>query len=589
MSKKSNSSPAREARKKKAKERKRSALTDQILAQLGDAPIEVDTFSSDRWESLRAGPEGKYWEAAKGIVLGLVKGNDTELRQPVYPDMSPEEFIEKMKSLVTDPDMYEFEMNFATKFGPFRSLPFIEWYTKVTDLWMTTSWNPDEKALELAKYQVVQVLKDTLQRMGLETIPALNVEEALEKVTKGRNSGFPFCSSKWHKDPEMLDYYVTKAEMLIQGVDTLKGTPHILFKRVQPNGNTPKMRAVECPPKHDSIAAKCLTDGFVKVFKETQIFSGFNGGENVYKHIAPLMKHDILVESDFSGFDQRCQEIMPHVFEVVSQLVPKRFYPYLRIVLEYYQHAELLTPIGFVRGKGDKVNGLCSGDGWTSVIGTLANAIAVKYTMIRMGESDYDHLAFGDDIAIGCANFDVREFEKYMSELGMDCNRTKQRVTSGANANFSFLGYYHFRQSWLYDGNRGKFPICRLAPGLFYREFVANPTSLENEGVEGEELEAIKADPKLIDMVAIVTKLQNAKDHDDFEALVEFIREGSPHKLDTEKIIDVEKLREHIRNGRKTRSSSFVNSLVIAYLRHLEGRPPILDLTQVEADVQQTE
>lgn len=563
-------------KKARAKERRLSEVTERCLKSK-PPQVKVDTFASDRWKALMEGPDGKLWQNAKGVVLGLnVDGK--EWRQPVYPDMEPEKFLESILELVTDPKMIQVEQRFALKFGPFKALAFEKWVDKIWSLWMKTEWNPHEETLAWAKKEVYKDLKETLTSMGLDRIPALSMEEAYEKTTKSRNSGWPYCTSKWSQKQELVDYYYDNAVKLIDGEDTLSGTPHILFKRTAADGEVSKMRAVQSPPKHDAIAAKVLTDGFVRVFKENPTYVGFRGGENVSPHLGQIMKYDLLVESDFSGFDQRCQEIMPHVFDVIAALIPQRYLSYLWIVLKYYQNSELLTPIGLVSGKDGKINGLLSGDGWTSVIGTLANAIAVKYTMRRMGITDYAHLAFGDDIAIGCNEFDIAAFEGYMKELGMDANRAKQHVEDGPSAQFSFLGYYHNREDW--QSNIGRFPMCRLAAGLFYKEHNMTPQTVKDEtDLSEEELEKLKLAPEIIDMIAICSKLNNTRGHDDFESFVSFIREGSPHKLDTEIIAPFEKLREAIRNGRKTRNMGLNKQPVVRYLRHLEGRYEKLDLT----------
>lgn len=587
---------AEKARKERQKARKLSALAGNVPLP---EHIECVHWNSDEWKSLVEGEDGEYWTKAKGIALALVP-EGPELRQPAFEDVSPKEFIDKILSLNTDPDMMRIEQKFAQKFGSYKALPYKDWAQKVHDLWMDVEWNPDVVTLEWAKEEVVKEIQQALlATTESDKIDPLDAHEALQKVTKGRNSGWPYMTSKWSQDEEMVQYYLDQAKKLLQGVDTLRGKPHILFKRVQPGGYklngdeiefTPKMRPVECPPKHDAIAAKCFTDKFVEVFKTMQPYYGFNGGESVYKCLEPFMEYNLLVESDFSGFDQRCQHIMKHVFDVIAQLVPRRYHIYLRIVLDYYQHSELVTPIGILKGVNGRINGLNSGDGWTSVIGTLANSIAVKYTMKRMGVDDYLRLSFGDDIALATNQFDTDLFESYMKELGMDCNRSKQNVSAGKDAYFSFLGYYHFRESWK-AGNQGKFPMCRIAPGLYYKEFHMTPGSISAEiDITPEELENLRNTPEAIEMVAIAAKLNNCRNNDDFESLVRYVREHSPHKLSTNYIMPLAKVKEAIRNGRKSRNMGLANSPVVQLLYKIEAEEGLhVDIDATGSEVETSE
>lgn len=562
---------ASKADKRKAERARQRARALSKVAQQVEVPshIHVEAFNSDEWKAKMEGPYGTAWEKAKGIVLSL-NAEGVELRQPTFDGWSPDEFITAMRNLNTDPKMEKIEDKFAAKFGSYKALPYKEWANKVHELWMHVEWQPDYPTLNRAVDYVVSELKEALAKTDLSFIQPLTVLEALEKTPKDGNSGWPFFTSKWHLNEEALAWYTNQAYKLIGGVNTLKGCPHILFKRTQPNGSVPKMRPVECPPKHDAIAAKVLTDGFINLFKTMKPYAGFNGGENVWQYIDHMMGYKYLIESDFSGFDQRCQNILPYVFKVIALVCEPRFRPYLSFVLDYYQHAELITPIGIL-SSSQKINGLMSGEGWTSVIGTITNSIAVVYTMMRMGQEpgSYERLTFGDDIAIAADEFNVDLFEKYMLELGMDCNRSKQNVSSGPEAYFSFLGYYHFRDDHA-KGNRGKFPICRLAPGLYYKEFQMSPSTLTKHGLDEETVRNLRETPEAIDMVAIAAKLNNCKDNDDFESLVKLVRENSPRRLDTDYIMPFEAVRLAVKNGRKSRNMGLANSEVVQLLYRLE-------------------
>lgn len=557
-------------RREQRKRKKDSALTS--VRTIG-THIKNTPFNSEEWKELAEGPMGQAYVKARGIVMGLVPAAKDAIRTNAFVDMNPEDIRDAMFEIAkSQEEMADIEAKFYDKFGSYQALGYEDWKENVYKLWMTPNWSPDRETLDVAKNEVLKELMVAFIKLtGSPYISPLSVDDAFEKVTKGRNSGFPYLTSKWASKPEIAEFYRSNAQKLIEGEDTLSMYPHVLFKRVQPNGLTPKMRPVECPPKHEAIAAKCMTDRFIDVFKTMEPYYGFNGGENVHKALAPFMEKEYLVEADFSKFDQTCQRMMVEVFDVIKALTPCEYHAYLDIVLHYYQNAKLITPEGILEGKDGKINGLCSGEGWTSVIGTLANAIAVKYTMSKLGDTDYLRLSFGDDIALATnVKFNAHKFESYMNELGMECNKSKQSVTKGKGAHFSFLGYYHFRELWK-DGNEGIFPIMRLAPGLVYAERLNKLTDLCNETGQSEE-SFKEANKRGIDLLGYAMKLNVARNHKGFEKLVTYFREHEPNKMSTELIAPFSSFENALRNARTSRNMGIMNSPVMHVLYKLEGK-----------------
>lgn len=557
---------------KKQTAKRNAKRRNEILSKIVPSEnVNIMSYDSQEWNDLVSGPDGSTWTKARGIVQALVKGGNREkpLRTTAFTELDPEQCRTLFRSLVTDEDMIPIEDKFLGKFGDFTPVDYDKWAHKVHSLWKTTTWNPNYTTLFHSVNEVVNEIRQAnLDLTGELTVKPLPLEEGYEKVQKGKNSGWPYFTKHWAKDPEISEYYKSRAKLLIAGMDTLRGMPHMLFKRVQANGldNDPKMRAVECPPKHEAIAAKCFTDKLVNIFKTMPTFYGFNGGENVYECLERFMRRDYLIEGDFSSFDQNCQEMMEVVFTALMQIVDKQYHPYLTNLLAYYQNAILITPEGILTGR--KINGLNSGEGWTSVIGTLANAIAVKYAMRRMGIKEYDNLAFGDDIAIATdSEFNPDLFESAMMELGMECNKEKQGVTNGEDAYFSFLGYYHFKKSWAL-GNKGKFPIMRLASGLVFKERYED---LGGEYIEGEEYSS-----EQVRLLGYAMKLNVCKEHGDFEILVKTVATHEPTGLPVEKILSAKSLAQYLRVHRTSNRNSIENSPVIRVLGDMQGYCPII-------------
>lgn len=552
--------------------KRRSAREAQMLLRGVTRPSHIGCvqYDSRDWQNMMESPNGKAWERGKGIVKGYLKPDNSDPFYGTFPGMSEGAVRDLFYSFCLDDDIRDVEQKYYDKFGTYRAPGYAQWAGNVHSLWKTTTYDPDLQLLEACKNRLKNDLAAAIhQTLGTDFIEALPIEKGLERTTKGRNSGWPFFSRKWYTNPEMLGYYTSAAKQLLKGKDTLNGMPHILFKRTAPNGPSPKVRPVEGPPKHDAIAGKCVTDQFITVFKTMRQFSGFNGGHTIHTVIPQFRQYDVWVESDFSAFDQNCQEMMVHVLDVVRDLIDPTLHAYLDVVQNYYQHGLLITPEGLLYGKDGKINGLFSGDAWTSVIGTLANAIANYYALTKMGVTDYVILSFGDDVAIACNRFDALEYSEYMKELGMECNPSKQYVTSGDRARVSFLGYYHFKHR---PDCTGVFPIMRSAPGLYYRESWADLKKIaEMAGLTELEIEELgKFDPIGVDLMAFASKLANLSEQYTFVEVVEMFREHAPRKMDTRLIYPFENLRKARLQGRYTRGSVLADTPIMQVLMDLE-------------------
>nr|WPR18106.1 MAG: RNA-dependent RNA polymerase [Chemarfal virus 8] len=533
--------------------------------------IKVTSFDSPEWAKLSANDPA--WKLGKATVEGLW-GRGNVLRYETFANYTPLEVRDHVFSFLKDEKMMDVEAKFYDKFGDSAALPYEEWHDKVMKLFPNeNTFNPNHDLLAIAIDQVVQELREGLSNIGMSTLRPTSLDEAFENSTKGKNSGWPYFTKRWsdktgdnYDNPEMVRYYKDMAQSLLNGVDVLRNQPFTLFKRTQCNGvNTPKMRPIEAPSKAEAIAAKAYTSVLIGAFKTLYTYAGFNGGENMHMHMGGIMKHEYLLEGDFSNFDTQCGPIMPYVFDVIRSLTEDSGQAYLNIIEEYYKTASLMTPIGVV--KSEAGNGLFSGAGWTSVIGTIANAICVKYAMLDQGtDVEYDHFAFGDDIVIGADEFLLDKFEKSMTDLNMICNKEKQHLSTGPEARVSFLGYYHFRHL---PECRGIFPVMRTLPGLVYRDkFVKIEEACTFAGVDEDDFAGLN---KMgVDMLAFAKKLDNCRENAHFEELVRFFRDNEVHKMNTDMIVPFEKLERAVRCGRSSDELGLKGSDVMRLLYQLE-------------------
>lgn len=559
------------AKNKKSKEKAKKAITRQAmidgLKTKLPKHVKLITYDTPEWEQIKRS-NSEAWEKGRGMVQTLWSGGPIN-RHETFEGKTGEEIRDEIMSIVDFPEMADVEEKFYHKFGDYAKLPYTEWAEKVHALFPeSVNFEPDETCLLEAVRHVTDLIREGLQNIGCEELVRYSAKDAFSLASKGKNSGWPFFSKKWSKkdgdeyvNEEMVKYYIEQATSLLNGVDVLKDTPYILFCRSQANGfNTAKMRPVEAPTKAEAIAAKAYTEYLVRAFQTIPQFYGMKGGEKVHEVMDDFRSYKYWVEGDFSSFDNTCGPLMPYVFNILKELSNHENDAYFDIVYKFYSEARVITPLGLI--SSDKGCGLMSGSGWTSVIGTIVNSISVRYVMNRMGIQDYKNLAYGDDIALACNEFDIEAFERYMFELNLICNKSKQCVTEGAQARVSFLGYYHFKDK---PENTGVFPIMRLAPGLVYREKWAALDEMCQELDEDEE--DFSSHSKIgIDLLGFAKKLDNARNHPNFEKLVTLFKENEPNKMNTELIMPFERLQQALRCGRTGKETSLMNSKIMQLL-----------------------
>lgn len=469
----------------------------------------------------------------------------------------------KVSNILSDTKMNEAEAKFERKVGSLQSQDYSTWMHKVYKLWQPIEFNPDEKVLDSAINKLRALLAEIIKPLlpedsELDYLTPMSLETSYTKATKGRNSGYPFFTSKWHKNQEMVDYYMEEAQNLLEGKLVLDA-PRILFSRTQYDGKTPKMRPIECPPKSEALAGKCFTSRILYAFKHNAKFCGFRGNNNIGREMREfILKYNTLISSDFSNFDATCTHLIPIVFDLVDEIFGYKYSEYFNGLKTYYRNSTLITPQGIIESQS--VNGLQSGDSWTSVIGTLANALSNFYALERMGiEADFK--SYGDDCVVGTnQDFDINSYELFMKELGMECNQDKQEMSSGNKRNCNFLGYYYFNEDCenenKSDDELNIFPIMRALSGLIYREHYVTADDLFNEaeadGMSEEELEIAKQANKAgIDLLGIISKMDNIKNHPDYDAFLNLFVQYHPNGCDPKLVFPFRNLLSYLKNAHR--------------------------------------
>lgn len=588
-------------------------IAEEFTKALGDR-ISFYTYDDSFYpELLNSVPEGilsickdakgdhfNPWQRAKGIQDGKLYQSGSQPRTPLFAEYSPEEVLDIAKAKLTDDRMTTIEAKFATKYGDFIKQPFEEWAENLHPFFEDFVTEPSSKhhhptLMEAIKMVLSKLMDAVDEQTGEWWLKPLSIEDALQKVPSDGNSGYPFFTSKWSQQDDMVNYYVEQAKRLVEGSDELIGTPHILWTRIQNDGAKSKIRPVECPAKSEAIAARSFSDPLINILKTIPQFCGFNGGDNVYRYLDGILDKEFLYSLDYSKFDAHCQFLMPYILKMISVLYGAEYQEYFRNIEEFYTKVILITPAGIL--KSNVINGLMSGEGWTSIIGTLANAISIQYVLLRYAQLDEENkdeimsskiLSFGDDIAMG-SNYDFNSslLEELMAEVGMVANQSKQEKTSGHDAYFSFLGYYYFKSDYIAGVEPSKlpvFPFTRLLPGMVFQEqtihwtmLLSEVDKLEKKGKITEEVASqlranIKGDETISHRMATVMRLNNMRNHKNFIEIVDWVRNNTPGGLNSDDILAHECLVSMFRGQRRSRNFGLAKSAIMQALWYLEGK-----------------
>lgn len=532
---------------------------------------------------------GAACKNAKGIVGAYWSAKATLREKWAREIVNPTSIRDAIFNAIPAGPIKDLEREYLPKWGDYRTLAWPDWCDKLWDLHKPRKFDPDKEIWEAVKEYVVWELLTIRGTQDPQLITPMLSKDLLETVTINKNSGMPFCTSKWRSNDGMVEFFQSMAGAMLDGtspVDYVADkftcslesarilTAAILFNRRQSNGGidkpgdevvstsptrgdgkaSVKMRPVECPPKADALAGKPFIDPMLGVMRQIPCYVGLSGADNIGHYMHKLVEtFPFCLEGDFSSFDASCQRaMMTEVMSVISQLFPGHFKPYFEMIADWYSSMYIINPSGICTGE----HGLLSGCAWTSILGTITNRLCTLYTLFRMGfnatdDTEVEHVAFGDDTALLTTRMvDIPSYENIMKEVGMDCNRAKQSQSQGNERYVTFLGYRHFNHIKPSLDYVGIFPALRCQ--LVYLERYT------------EDLVKVCSDmsitPKQFDIMRYICKLENLRNHPyRMEVLKILVDSGLP----LEHITYSGEIPDNLRVGRKSRGLKFSSQWVL--------------------------
>jgi len=344
-----------------------------------------------------------------------------------------------------------------------------------------------------------------------------------------------------------------------------------------------------------------MVNDLISILKLIPSFAGFKGSDYLHETFEQegIFLFDEFLADDKSRFDITAKQIQLNAFiKFLKAITHPSQHAYIDNILgDYYRNGKLLTPFGLI--ECSVPHGLCSGDGWTSIIGTICNYIALQYSCkIQQNRGlimQYQIYCFGDDglIASDC-KLDLELYEKCNADLGLVVNKSKQEQSSDF---FSFLGYYYFREYWNNNEDKSKvakFPMWRILSGLYYKEKETNIEAEikrirhqnESEEVEFEEFmldyQNLLIDKTGIDLLAFVMKLNNTRNLPYFKEIVKLFAIFEQHSMDPSLILPLKSLRKAFGNGRSLHSVGLENSPTMLALYEIHNTTLERVINQIE-------
>lgn len=179
-------------------------------------------------------------------------------------------------------------------------------------------------------------------------------------------------------------------------------------------------------------------------------YETFNGG--AAKVCRRFNKHKTFVGLDFKKFDKTVPAwLVREAFQILMMNIDfTKYRDYgtaqfnrnlwmFQYIMEYF----INTPIRLANGvRLRKSNGIASGSYFTSLVGSICNAIFINWTNLRHLGRPEDYLVFGDDSFFSTdAEFDLDKVAADAQLIGMELNYKKSQVSTNLY-NIQFLGYY---------------------------------------------------------------------------------------------------------------------------------------------------
>lgn len=462
------------------------------------------------------------------------------------PFISDTQFIESLYELAKgDPLMDPFEAKFKEAFGPYQQND-VPTFIKSLELYFTSSEHEIQPQIKSMLISAFKEVVDELLAVKTDEAP-VSLEEAYGNMPSGTNSGLPYYTSrKWSK--EMKDYYMKEASEILEGKVNMDQAWYVLGNRLQPKGlRNCKIRPFLGPKKSEYLAAQTVSIPLMRLMQKLECYQGYNGPHTlgpVFKRWFEDEAMELFISLDYSAYDAT---IVPFLMKLVLCAISTIFPESEKLcdaLFLIYTEGGVMTP-NFGKKKGLQIwlgsHGVPSGIGFTFAT-SLINRAVMKMYMKLMGITNYYHICNGDDTALCIGKDDMEKFSlsklsEIAAQVGLVVNpdpRKQELCYKGKGNDLSKEAYITFLGRYFFESDqRGKMPIMRMAPGLFYWERYVHRNDFLNKlewyqpGVHDASKIMMAAD-----CITLIQKLENCKYHDKIKEFTHFVMLNTPGFLD---------------------------------------------------------
>jgi len=215
-----------------------------------------------------------------------------------------------------------------------------------------------------------------------------------------------------------------------------------------------KVRAVWCYPMTMVMGEVSMGYQLLQAYKKggTPIAYGYELGRGGFARLSQDVAFGKSYCLDFKKFDKTIANRFTDIaFNILAENIDFGAYHGYGVpdaqeisrmwahIVEYFKNTTVLTPDGELWLKS---GGIPSGSYFTSLVGSIVNALVLNYTWIKLcGKPPHYLRVFGDDSVI-ChrGTLDMCDLVSCCSEMGLTVNAEKSTITNGA-AGIKFLGF----------------------------------------------------------------------------------------------------------------------------------------------------
>lgn len=429
----------------------------------------------------------------------IAPGVSKDWRSPLYKGhdgTSRAEIVEACEQAIgepTDEEQAFFDEKGKDKCGPFSLIK--AWPDRIEDLdthWHQ-EWNPDEAALN-------QAVDEERACVPLRSIRPTSPHTAFSAMVKGTNLGGPRHTS----DKSWLGEYLTRA-IALERPEQL--APAQVWSRGQPSSKTEtKTRNVWGPDHAAIIRGLTMLNPMLSTLKHLPGNAAWVGDWKVDESLTTLLDMADgrpVLSCDFDNFDACVPvELLLLVDDIHGSWSTPEGEATIRLIGDAANRMPIVVP-GEVWG--GKVGGIPSGDVFTNMRGSRVNRLACRYVGIRASSPVVAGEWLGDDsVCLYRDGMDAEAFSRYVGELGLKANTSKQYISTTSAHYLQRLHSVNLRKDGLCRGIRSPY---RALSGMMSYEIFRDPKRWSGYMDSARwimQMENVRHDPRFVDFVRFI-------------------------------------------------------------------------------------